>query len=188
MPSRPPPNSQPPRPRPRPNPNGTARTRKQGQYLNPRSQLLTLTFHSYKVGAVACAVGTLVCNIQGYTVAQYTLGTGAFCCSGAAAAVTASQAPGWVAAWDAAANALGDAAKVVGGAYSKIGPFVAQCSATVCSMVSGNNPVSSLPTRSIDGPVPEDENLVAGFAQPEKESQENNALLSRYADSEPEAN
>ncbi|KAK6065391.1 hypothetical protein SCUP234_12594 [Seiridium cupressi] len=141
----------------------------------------------YKVGAVACAAGALICNTQGYTVGQYTLGTGAFCCSGAAAAVTASQSAGWVAAWNAAAAKLGDAAQVVSGAYAKVGQFVAQCTATVCTMVSGSNPVSGLPTRSIDGPPPVEKNLVARSAQPEMEFGEDSPLLSRYADSESDA-
>ncbi|KAK9421841.1 hypothetical protein SUNI508_05442 [Seiridium unicorne] len=141
----------------------------------------------YKVGAVACGAGALICNSQGYTVGQYTLGTGAFCCSTAAAAVTASQSAGWVAAWNAAAAKLGDAAEVVSGAYAKVGQFVAQCTATVCTMVSGNNPVSGLPTRSIDGPPPVEKNLVARSAQPEMEFGEDSPLLSRYADSESDA-
>jgi hypothetical protein len=47
--------------------------------------------------------------------------------------------------------------------------------------------VTGQSTRSIDGLVLEDENLVARFAQPEMEFQEDAVLLSRYADSEPEA-
>ena len=192
LPSRPPPKSQPPHPHRRPNPHGTARARKQGKYLNPRSQFLTLTLYSYKVGAVVCGVGAFICNAQGYTVGQYTLGTGAFCCSSAAAAVTVSQSQGWADAWRAAAEGLGAAAQVVSGAYAKVGQFVAQCSATVCTMIQGTNPVTGLPTRTIDGPalVEKDlteEVLVARSAQPEAEFGENVALLSRYADSEPEA-
>lgn len=149
-----------------------------------------LISHSYKFGAVACAAGALVCNSQGYTVGAYTLGSGAFCCSTAAAAVTASQSPGWVAAWVKAANKLGDAARVIGGVYAKVGPFVAKCTATVCTMVTGRNPINNLPglpTRSIDGPLSAEEKyLVERFALPETEFEEDDALLARYEGFEPE--
>ncbi|KAK9769652.1 hypothetical protein AB5N19_06831 [Seiridium cardinale] len=123
-------------------------------------------------------------NTTQLQVGQYTLGAGTFCCTTAQAAVTASQSEAWVAAWRSAAAALGDAAVVVAGAYAKVGQFVAQCSATVCTMVSGSTP--GLPTRSIDGPPRVEKDLVARSAQPEMEFGEDAPLLSRYADSEPE--
>ncbi|KAJ1325388.1 hypothetical protein MN608_08579 [Microdochium nivale] len=89
----------------------------------------------YKFGAVACGVGSFICNKVGYTVAADTLQTGAWCCGGMAAAVTASQSPGWVSAWNAAASAIGTAARVVGGLPAAGYALVASCTATVCQMV-----------------------------------------------------
>ncbi|VUC24105.1 unnamed protein product [Clonostachys rosea] len=103
----------------------------------------------YKFGAVACAAGALVCNSQGMTVGAYTLGSAAFCCSTAGAAVTASQSDGWKKAWTAAANKLGDAAKMAKGGVSKVGKLAAECSDKVCRLMPGKKkPV--LP-RNVDG-------------------------------------
>ncbi|CAG9975112.1 unnamed protein product [Clonostachys byssicola] len=91
----------------------------------------------YKFGAVACSAGALVCNSQGMTVGAYTLGSAAFCCSTAAASVTASQSEGWKKAWNAAANKLGSAAQVAKGGVAKVGTFAAECTSKVCRMVKG---------------------------------------------------
>ncbi|CAI6101080.1 unnamed protein product [Clonostachys chloroleuca] len=103
----------------------------------------------YKFGAVACSAGALVCNSQGMTVGAYTLGSAAFCCSTAAASVTASQSEGWKKAWNAAANKLGSAAKVAKGGVAKVGTFAAECTSKVCRMVAGaKKPI--LPKRSLE--------------------------------------
>lgn len=163
-PSRPPPNSQPPHQH-QIGRLGTARVWKQGKYLNPRSQLLALTFHSYKVGAVVCSAGAYVCNRLGHTVGQDVLATSAFCCSATAAAVTASQSEGWVKAWQASANALGNGAKIAGGGLAWGGKWVAHCAVNVCVMIKNTATGGGQPTvRTIDGPVLEDKNLVARYA------------------------
>ncbi|CAH0057431.1 unnamed protein product [Clonostachys solani] len=107
----------------------------------------------YKFGAVACAAGALVCNSQGMTVGAYTLGSAAFCCSTAGAAVTASQSDGWKKAWTAAANKLGDAAKMAKGGISKVGKLATECSDKVCRLMPGKKQ-PTLPRRAIDGPKP----------------------------------
>ncbi|CAI6092579.1 hypothetical protein V2G26_012457 [Clonostachys chloroleuca] len=108
----------------------------------------------YKFGAVACAAGALVCNSQGMTVGAYTLGSAAFCCSTAGAAVTASQSDGWKKAWTAAANKLGDAARMAKGGVSKVGKLAAECSDKVCRLMPGKKQ-PTLPRRAtIDGPKP----------------------------------
>lgn len=121
---------------------------------------------------------------------QDVLATGAFCCSGMAAAVTASQSPNWGKAWTASANALGTGAKVVGGGFAAIGGgvmYVARCSVNLCSMVANLAQGNAPAVRSIDAPPAfKNENLIARYAQPELEFKEDTVLLSRYTD-EPES-
>lgn len=104
--------------------------------------------------------------------------------------MTASQSPGWVAAWQASANALGTSARVVGGLAVSGGKWVAHCTVNVCTMIANAATGGGPATRSltIDGPPAalEDKNLAARFAQPEMDAQEDAVLLPRYADSEPE--
>jgi hypothetical protein len=64
----------------------------------------------YKFGAVACMAGAYACNKFGHPVAQDALVVGAYCCSTAAAAVTASQSQGFV----KAANKIGKGAVITG--------------------------------------------------------------------------
>ncbi|TVY78541.1 hypothetical protein LSUE1_G008905 [Lachnellula suecica] len=107
----------------------------------------------YKVGAVVCGSGAYLCNKLGHTVGQDVLTTAAFCCSGAAAIVTASQATGWVAAWDAAAAALGKAATVGANGVATAGGFVAKCTVNVCQMIASAVAGGTPSTRSIDPPA-----------------------------------
>lgn len=141
-----------------------------------------LIFNSYKAGAVVCGVGAYICNKLGHTVGQDVLATGAFCCGGMAAAVTAAQSQ----RWRDGATALGTAAQVIGGksvAFGRDAMYVARCGINVCTMVinlaRGNAPA----LRSIDAPPAyKNKNLVSGYAQPQLEIKEDTVRLARYTD------
>ncbi|KAG9239940.1 hypothetical protein BJ878DRAFT_546793 [Calycina marina] len=86
----------------------------------------------YKFGAVACGIGAYVCNQNGMQVAQSGLVYGGFCCSAAAAAVTASQADGWI----AAANKIGAKAVVAKNGVIAGGKLAVTCTIKVCQVVA----------------------------------------------------
>lgn len=142
--------------------------------------------HSYKFGAVACGVGSMICDKTGHPLGKDILQGGAYCCSAAAAAVTASQAPTFI----AAANKIGGAAVVGKNGVIAGGKLVGQCVSGVCKVaykkVTGH--------RSIDGEILErevredevDGELVARFEE-RKEFDEDDALVARFVDSEQES-
>lgn len=119
----------------------------------------------------------MICSSQGYTVGAYTLASGAYCCGAAAAAVTASQSPGWVRAWQAAAAKLGNGARVLADGTSKVGLFVAECTMSVCKMVRRARPRPGLPTRSIDPPPVDEKSALLGR---DTEPKEDEIFFPRY--------
>lgn len=147
-----------------------------------------LTFSSYKIGAVACGVGSMICDKTGHPIGKDVLQGGAYCCAAVAAAVTASQGP----SWQAAAQKIGNAAVVGYDGAIAGGKLVGQCVSGVCKVVAKKVTGRS----SVDGSVSsvrainisdDDENLTTRFAEPEPESDEDAVLLSRYAEPEPES-
>jgi hypothetical protein len=147
-----------------------------------------LTFSSYKLGAVACGVGAMICDKTGAPIAHDVFQGVAYCCAGGAAAVTASQAPNF----QVAADQVGNAAVAGWNGVITGGQYAAQCISNVCTLIA--NTVTG--ARSIDGDilsvrevnVPEkDGNLVARFAELEQESDEDAVLVSRYAEPKPES-
>jgi hypothetical protein len=144
----------------------------------------TLIFSSYKFGAVACGVGAMICDKTGNPIASDVLQSTAYCCSAAAAAVTASQAPNFI----AAANKIGNTAVVGYNGVIAGGKLVGQCVNDVCKVVASKVTGS----RSLDGPVLSDRafnvpdadmDLFARLAEPEPESDEDAdaVLVSRWS-------
>jgi hypothetical protein len=146
------------------------------KYCNPNSQSGRLTLPSYKFGTIICGVGALICNRNAQPIAQDTLLAGAFCCSTAAAAVTASQSVGFV----QAAEKLGAGCRIGKDKVVAGTKLVGQCVAGVCKVayakVTGSRDVSEL--AELQDRVG---NLIARYAEMDSEAGEDNALVARDA-------
>jgi hypothetical protein len=159
------------------------RDQRPGKHSSSISKTGRLTQPSYKFGIIICGVGALICKSKDQLIAQDALLAGAFCCSTAAAAVTASQSVGWV----AAANKLGAGCRIGKDHLVKGGKLVGQCVGSVCKVAYAKvkgKPTGGSHVRDVSELAEIQDrvgNLIARYAEMEAETEEDTHLVARDA-------